>query len=696
MRRVGPAVLAALIAAALLASTAAASGGATEVPGGFPEAPDDYEVSGKEALAAADADPKILARKRSLGEDEELTAALSVEAVRVWEVGYFLDGEKVNLVVVDGASGEVTESWTGSAVDWPMARGKEGQFGHILNAPWIWGPLAAVFLLGLLDFRRWRKWVHLDLLVLLSFGVSQAFFNSAEIGVSVPLYYPPLLYLLARMLWIGFRGGGREGTASEGLRPSAPLWLLAVVVLGLVGLRLAANIADSGVIDVGYAGVVGADKITDAEPIYGEGSFPDNNPTGDTYGPANYFAYVPFEEALPWSGAWDNLPAAHAAAIFFDLATIVGLFALGRALVRRRESGTGEPGEVDEELVAWRTGWRRLRPRLPEPTRANVLGTTLVFAWVAYPYTTFAMQGNSNDALLSALLVWSLVLFASPAARGGLLGVASLAKFAPLALVPLYAAGERGIRLRVPEFGRTVLRPLALFTLAFAAAAALLLAHPAVDPGLADFYDRTVKSQLDRESPFSIWGQADLEWLQTVLKLAVIALALAVAFVPRRRSLAQVAALSAAVIIGVEITLEHWFYLYIPWFLGAMLLAMVARPLPDEVALPVGGDDLPARPLHPGGDPGNPRRPAPRPLARRPDRGPAGGERGHAGRRRGAAGVRGAGLRRRRRRLARGGADRDRRGLPARRRRPGGARGPANLKIDSDNLSPIAACGRWR
>ena len=26
---------------------------------------------------------------------------------------------------------------------------------------------------------------------------------------------------------------------------------------------------------------------------------------------------------------------------------------------------------------------------------------------------------------------------------------------------------------------------------------------------LADFYDRTIKSQVDRESPFSIWGQVE-------------------------------------------------------------------------------------------------------------------------------------------------------------------------------------------
>ncbi len=585
MRPSARVLLIALIAAlclALPASSAAKpkASASTEVPGGLPTTPADYEVSAFEALRAADEDPKIIARKESLTPaDGKLTATVTAEAVRVWEVGYFDADGKVNLVVVDGTSGEVTESWTGSAVDWPLARGHEGQFGHLLNAPWIWGPVALVFLLGLVDFRRWRKWVHLDLLVLLSFGISQAFFNAAEIGVSVPLYYPPLLYLLARMLWIGFRGTGREGGAGEGLRPSMPQWLMAALLVALVVLRIALNVADSGVIDVGYAGVVGADKITDAQPIYGADSFPENNPTGDTYGPATYFAYVPFEEVLPWSGNWDDLPAAHAAAIFFDLTTIAGLFFLGRRLVRRKEDDDPDdrpplaPARTRGERLA---GLLRLRGQFPGP-RANAVGLVLAFAWTAYPYSTFALQSNSNDSLVAALLVWSLVLFANPIARGGLVAVAGLTKFAPLVLVPLYAAGHEGIRLRTPGARRAVLRPLALFTAAFVVGSALLLAHPAIDPGLADFYDRTIKSQVDRVSPFSIWGQADgIGGLHTALKGLTVALAVLVAFAPRQRSLPQVAALSAALIIAIEITLEHWFYLYIPWFLGAMLAAIVS------------------------------------------------------------------------------------------------------------------------
>ncbi len=588
MRRAGAiicAVLATVLGALALAATAPAEG-TTPVTSGFPEQPSDYEVSAEAAVKVADTDPKIVARKAELTSEDSLTADVKAEAVRVWEVGYYLNGTKVNLVIVDGETGAVTQSWTGPAVDWPMARGKPGQFGHILNSPWVWIPLALIFLAGLFDFRRWRKWVHLDLLVLLGFGVSQAYFNAAEIGTSVPLVYPLLAYLLARMLWIGFRGHGLDRSAGEGLRPSIPVWLMTTAVVALIVLRLVGNLGDSGVIDVGYAGVIGADKITDAKPIYDD-SFPDDNPTGDTYGPANYFAYVPFEAALPWRGGWDDLPAAHGATIFFDAATLAGLFALGLVLARRRRSAD-DPGDEDVPLEpASEPRGGRVRRRLAVwfPDReGNVLGLTLLFAWVAYPYTAFVMQSNSNDELISALVVWSLVAFASPLARGSLIAIAGMAKFVTLPLVPLYAAGGRGIRLRTRADRRYALRPLVLFALAFLFFTALLLAYPAVDPGLSMFWERTVQTQLERESPFSIWGQNDLEWLHTALKAGVVLLGIVVAFFPWRRTLIQIAALAAALIIGVEMLLEHWFYLYIPWFLGPLLVAMVARDADDVSA----------------------------------------------------------------------------------------------------------------
>ena len=195
-----------------------------------------------EAIAVAAKDANV-AKERALHPDLSPTANW-VDGH--WEVAWFADGKELALVLVDPESGEVTESWTGYQVAWKMARGYEGQFGHKLNAPYVFLPLCVIFLLGLVDWRRWRRLVNLDLLVLLGFGVSHFFFNQGEIGVSVPLAYPVLLYLLARALWIGFRGGG-------GLRPRWPAAWLLVAALFLMGFRVGLNVADSGVADIGYA-----------------------------------------------------------------------------------------------------------------------------------------------------------------------------------------------------------------------------------------------------------------------------------------------------------------------------------------------------------------------------------------------------------------------------------------------------------
>ena len=54
---------------------------------------------------------------------------------------------------------------------------------------------------------------------------------------------------------------------AAGPAPEAPVAWLAIAAVFLLGFRIALNLADSGVIDVGYAGVIGADKITHGDPI---------------------------------------------------------------------------------------------------------------------------------------------------------------------------------------------------------------------------------------------------------------------------------------------------------------------------------------------------------------------------------------------------------------------------------------------
>jgi hypothetical protein len=487
-------------------------------------------IDSKRAIAIANRDPNVLrerAEHPALGPSAHLVEGK-------WEVGYFEAGRELVLVVVDPRGGEVTESWTGYQVAWKMARGYSGAFGHKLDAPYVFLPLCALFLLGLIDWRRPLRLANLDLLVLLGFGISHFFFNRGEIGVSVPLQYPVLVYLLGRCLWIGLRGRG------EGLRPVWPAAWLLVAALFLIGFRVGLNVADSGPIDVGYAGVVGADRIAHGEPLYG--NFPEDVPQGDTYGPVNYLAYVPFERIWPWTGRWDDLPAAHAAAIAFDLATFALLIALALRI---------RPGPAGRRLAA-----------------------TLAFGWAAYPYTAFALESNSNDSLVAALLVATLLLLARPFARGALLALATWAKFVAAPLAPMLLTLERRRRSAL------------LYAGGFALVTVAVLLWPALDPGLRSFYDRSIGSQVDRSSPFSIWGQVPgLEPLRIALLAATAALSVLLAFLPRRKSLLQVAALGAALLLALQLTLHHWFYLYIVWFYPLLLVALAllgpARPSPE-------------------------------------------------------------------------------------------------------------------
>ena len=116
---------------------------------------------------------------------------------RTWTV-HVWSGEagEVATGVVSDATGAVTEAWTGPQVAWKMARGRPGAFGGKLLTSWpVWLGFSALFLLGLVDLRRPLTTRTLDLLVLLSFGVSLAFFNRGEVLQSAALAMPPLLYL---------------------------------------------------------------------------------------------------------------------------------------------------------------------------------------------------------------------------------------------------------------------------------------------------------------------------------------------------------------------------------------------------------------------------------------------------------------------------------------------------------------------
>ena len=513
--------------------------------------PAGRRLSANAVLAIADALPKMKAiRAKYAG---SYGGAYLKPALR-WQVSYFSRGGKkeIGQVIVDDLSGRVLEQWTGFQVAWTMARGYPGAFGRHVNALYVWVPLCVLFLFPFIDFRRPFSLLHLDLLVLLSFSISLAFFNHARIYASVPLTYPPLLYLLARMLALSRPGASRS---RRPLRLNVPPSWLAFAIVFLVGFRIALNVVDSNVIDVGYAGVIGAQRIVQGKPLYG--SYPSDNEHGDTYGPVNYEAYVPFQQLLGWSGRWDELPAAHAAAIFFDLLALGLLFMLGRRV------------------------------------RGPTLAIALAYAWVSYPFTLFALESNANDTLDAALVLAALLAARSAPARGALAALAGLTKFAPLALAPLLAThrlwGDAGHSLsarlgrgRALPLWRWRIGRLAWFLCAFALAGAAACIPAFTHDSLHTIYERTLAYQSDRGSPFSVWGlYGGLAGLQLVVQIAAVVLALALALIPRPRDLVALAAACAAVIIAVQLGVEHWFYLYIPWFAGLALLALLGSLSPS-------------------------------------------------------------------------------------------------------------------
>ncbi len=273
------ALLAAALACLIAAPPAMAASGtgalSAPAPGTAPA-----QITAAKARAIAAQIPKIVAVRRT--HPGSTLSANRKDALR-WEVNVYSrpaahrPAQQIGQVYISSQTGQVLEAWTGFQVAWGMARGYPGAFGRSVNAPWIWVTLCVLFVLPFVDPRRPLRWLHADLLALVGFSGSLFFFNRANLGMSVPISSLLLAYLLVRLLWVGL---SRRAAPSEPLRLLVPWRWLGVATLFLVGFRAGLNIVDGNVIDVGYAGVIGADKLAHGRELYG--AFPSDNSHGDT------------------------------------------------------------------------------------------------------------------------------------------------------------------------------------------------------------------------------------------------------------------------------------------------------------------------------------------------------------------------------------------------------------------------------
>ena len=354
----------------------------------------------------------------------------------------------------------------------------------------------------------------LDLAVVLSFVVSLYAFNRGNVFLSTPLIYPPMIYLDARMVWIGWRRTPRTFAIGDRhlLRPGRAHLRAHGVPAGpeQPGLerdrrrlrrrrrRLAAHARRPALRAHARTATASraAGRYFNGDPIgyiQTDGRCESPIESGDTYGPAVYVAYVPAVAAMGWSGRWDRLPAAHVAASAFDILAVVGLFVAG-----------------------WRLGSRRL-------------GVALAFAWAANPFTLYSLNMNSNDALVGALLAWTLALLVDPGrprgdARRGRPHEVRTARDGAAVRVAAEPDGDvRRLRRR--------------------RAAAALDARPRLRTASSLFWHRTIDYQLGRVTPMSIWtlgiyhpGWWDLRLPQHAFQIAVVLGIVALAVFPRRRA----------------------------------------------------------------------------------------------------------------------------------------------------------------
>jgi hypothetical protein len=417
---------------------------------------------------------------------------------------------------------------------------------------WVLLPFCALFLLGLVDVAHVRRMFHLDLLVLLAVVVALGSWSQSRTWPMI-FVYAPLVYMGVRMATIA-----RVGRDAPALPSATPLarslsssWLIAGIVV-LTGVHISWTLDAQVHTDVGPASVQGAQQILRGRPLYGADralvASLGYDPHYDTYGPVDYEAYIPFAAVA------SSETATRWAALFFDLLTAVLLFALGRQV------------------------------------RGPTAGVVLAYAWLAFPLTLYTDGLGSNDSMVAAALVGTLLVARSPVRRGAMAAVAVWTKLTPLALVPVLASYDplRGDRRR---------QALA-FASAFALAGAIVFVPALAHNSVSTFVTRTFGFQISRNPGYSIWERlgsgavlGGATWIKTAAGIAhglltalTGAFAIVLLWMPKRQDVVGLAGACAAVLIAVLLCDGDFSFTYILWFAPLVLVALVLdRSLRDGV-----------------------------------------------------------------------------------------------------------------
>ncbi len=383
--------------------------------------------------------------------------------------------------------------------------------------------LVALFLAATLRLPLRRR-ENLDAVALAAITVPIVLLNERFLEWSVLATAILLVYLAWRCLAVA---AGRAGAHTPG-RPvmeSLPR-RAAAMIAGAAALALVLLSIPGGLVsDVGFASLAGATTVLDGSLPYGNLSLGELV-HGDTYPLLAYLAYVPAALASPVHDGFDGLEGALYVATAFALLGALALARLG--------------------------------------------GARLAIAFVAFPPVMIAASSGSSDVVAAAFVAGALALGARAGASTAALAVAGWVKLGPLALVPLWVA-----RYRDRGVARAVAAAAAVT--AVLAAAVLALGGPA---GFTDMA-HALSFQSERGSPMSLWGLVNLPAAQIAFQAAVLTgIALAAVAVWRDRTLAadprRMAALAAAVLLGVQLAANHWSATYLAWVFPLVAVALLS------------------------------------------------------------------------------------------------------------------------
>ncbi len=459
---------------------------------------------------------------------------------RQHEIVTFFSGPRAVATVTVGVHRRITIL---DATD--LSRQHYAYGSNIANDIRVLALLSVVFVLMTAVWPLWRL-RNLDVLISTSLVLSVVLFDRWMLTRMVLVSYPALAYLAIRCAWWGL-GRQREEPAAIplydrltlGWAPTRKIRMLRLVAFTSVLVVAIIGLTSPQVLDVGYAVMEGATAIVHGALPYGH--IPDVL-HGDTYPVGSYLLYVPFAWLSPVRTVWDDA----------DFTLVIAVAAA-----------------VAVAGVLWRMAGHRTTERGDVASRTDTAGLRAAIAWLTFPPLLVTVSTGTTDVALAAMLAGALVLWRRPAWAMAALSGAAWFKLAPVAVIPLWLAR---LRDRTACWATVA---IGLTSMAMVAAMLMLGGFGAFGQML-----RAIGFQFSRSSPHTPWSLIGSVPGQQLFEAATIGLVVGAAIRIRAdRALAgdrsRIAAIAAAILLGLQISANYWSFMYLVWIVPFLLVSIL-------------------------------------------------------------------------------------------------------------------------